>query len=37
VTAAVTRTRLLRVRASVGVASLALQQLEDDLRADDVD
>ncbi|MGW5353415.1 hypothetical protein ACWERV_23250 [Streptomyces sp. NPDC004031] len=31
------RTRLDRVRASVGIASLALQQLEDDLAADDVD
>ncbi|MGA5125407.1 hypothetical protein ACPCAG_19140 [Streptomyces pseudogriseolus] len=31
------RTRLERVRASVGIASLALQQIEDDLRADDVD
>ncbi|MFI2415644.1 hypothetical protein [Streptomyces sp. NPDC018947] len=31
------RTRLDRVRASVGIASLALQQIEDDLRADDVD
>jgi hypothetical protein len=26
-----------RVRASVGIAALALQQIEDDLRADDVD
>lgn len=32
-----TRTRLERVRASVGIASLALQQIEDDLTADDVD
>jgi hypothetical protein len=32
-----TRTRLERVRASVGIASLALQQIEDDLAADDVD
>ncbi|WP_031066251.1 hypothetical protein [Streptomyces sp. NRRL F-5527] len=31
------RTRLERVRASVGIASLALQQIEDGLRADDVD
>ncbi|MEU6444786.1 hypothetical protein [Streptomyces sp. NPDC047046] len=31
------RTRLERVRASVGIASLALQQIEDDLGADDVD
>ncbi|GAA2524404.1 hypothetical protein [Streptomyces longisporus] len=31
------RTRLERVRASVGIASLALQQIEDDLTADDVD
>ncbi|MFJ4585086.1 hypothetical protein [Streptomyces echinatus] len=31
------RTRLERVRASVGIASLALQQIEDDLSADDVD
>lgn len=31
------RTRLERVRASVGIASLALQQIEDDLNADDVD
>lgn len=35
--AAVTRTRLERVRAAVGIASLALQQIEDDLAADDVD
>ncbi len=35
--AAVTRTRLQRVHASVGIASLALQQIEDDLAADDVD
>ncbi|GAA2264714.1 hypothetical protein GCM10010232_66080 [Streptomyces amakusaensis] len=32
-----TRTRLERVRAAVGIASLALQQIEDDLGADDVD
>ncbi|GAA2426364.1 hypothetical protein [Streptomyces coeruleofuscus] len=32
-----TRTRLDRVRASVGIASLALQQIQDDLAADDVD
>ncbi|MFD9794239.1 hypothetical protein ACFWXK_25185 [Streptomyces sp. NPDC059070] len=32
-----TRTRLDRVRASVGIAQLALQQIEDDLSADDVD
>ncbi|MBT2511481.1 hypothetical protein J7I98_37940 [Streptomyces sp. ISL-98] len=31
------RTRLERVRASVGIASLALQQIQDDLTADDVD
>lgn len=31
------RTRLNRVRASVGIAQLALQQIEDDVRADDVD
>ncbi|MGW7410047.1 hypothetical protein ACWGI9_41270 [Streptomyces sp. NPDC054833] len=31
------RTRLERVRASVGIASLALQQIQDDLGADDVD
>lgn len=31
-----TRTRLERVRAAVGIASLALQQIEDDVRADDV-
>ncbi|WP_331719850.1 hypothetical protein OG217_37145 (plasmid) [Streptomyces sp. NBC_01023] len=30
-------TRLDRVRASVGIAQLALQQIEDDLSADDVD
>ncbi|MGW2769805.1 hypothetical protein [Streptomyces sp. NPDC001275] len=29
-----TRTRLDRVRASVGIAALALQQIEDDLTAD---
>ncbi|MGW1620527.1 hypothetical protein [Streptomyces sp. NPDC002172] len=32
-----TRTRLDRVRACVGIAQLALQQIEDDLSADDVD
>ncbi|MGN5392467.1 hypothetical protein [Streptomyces sp. JL7001] len=32
-----TRTRLDRVRASVGIAQLALQQIEDDLSADDID
>ncbi|MER5509349.1 hypothetical protein ABT052_29030 [Streptomyces sp. NPDC002766] len=31
------RTRLDRVRASAGIAQLALQQIEDDLGADDVD
>lgn len=31
------RTRLDRVRASVGIAQLALQQVLDDLNADDVD
>ncbi|MFD9534665.1 hypothetical protein [Streptomyces sp. NPDC060010] len=31
------RTRLERVRASVGIACLALQQIQDDLTADDVD
>ncbi|WP_431983113.1 hypothetical protein [Streptomyces qinglanensis] len=31
-----TRRRLERVRAAVGIASLALQQIEDDLSADDV-
>lgn len=31
------RTRLERVRASAVIASLALQQIEDDLNADDVD
>lgn len=31
------RTRLERVRASAGIAQLALQQIEDDLKADDVD
>lgn len=35
--AAVTRTRLERVRAAVGIASLALQQIEDDFAAADVD
>ncbi|MFJ9634758.1 hypothetical protein ACIRU8_44425 [Streptomyces sp. NPDC101175] len=30
-------TRLDRVRASVGIAQLALQQIEDDLSTDDVD
>jgi hypothetical protein len=33
----VSRTRLERVRASVGIASLALQQIQDDLAADDID
>jgi hypothetical protein len=33
----VSRTRLQRVRAAVGIASLALQQIEDDLTTDDVD
>jgi hypothetical protein len=32
----VSRTRLGRVRASVGIAQLALQQIEDDLTADDI-
>lgn len=32
-----TRTRLDRIRASVGIAGLALQQIQDDLTADDVD
>ncbi|MFI2287504.1 hypothetical protein [Streptomyces niveus] len=31
------RTRLERVRASAGIASLALQQIQDDLTADDID
>lgn len=31
------RTRLDRVRASLGIAQFALQQIEDDLNADDVD
>ncbi|BAC75341.1 hypothetical protein AQJ43_36430 [Streptomyces avermitilis] len=31
------RTRLERVRGSLGIAQLALQQIEDDLKADDVD
>ncbi|WP_327372374.1 hypothetical protein [Streptomyces sp. NBC_01217] len=31
------RTRLERIRVSVGIASLALQQIEDDLTADDID
>ncbi|WP_329448302.1 hypothetical protein OG906_34915 (plasmid) [Streptomyces sp. NBC_01426] len=31
------RTRLERVRASVGIACLALQQIQDDLTAEDVD
>uniref|UniRef100_UPI002F916457 hypothetical protein n=1 Tax=Streptomyces sp. NBC_01562 TaxID=2975879 RepID=UPI002F916457 len=35
--AAQARTRLDRVRASVGIAQLALQQIEDDLNAADVD
>ncbi|MFD5884161.1 hypothetical protein [Streptomyces yangpuensis] len=32
-----TRTRLDRVRASAGIALLALQQIADDLTADDID
>ncbi|MGJ5899346.1 hypothetical protein ACSCBZ_46520 [Streptomyces niveiscabiei] len=32
-----TRTRLERIRASVGIAQLALQQIEDELNADDAD
>lgn len=35
--AAQARTRLDHVRASVGIAQLALQRIEDDLNADDVD
>ncbi|MFD5338034.1 hypothetical protein [Streptomyces hawaiiensis] len=35
--AATTRTRLQRVRASLGIAQLALQQVQNDLSADDVD
>ncbi|MFE9222299.1 hypothetical protein ACFYN3_39110 [Streptomyces lavendulae] len=31
------RTRLDRVRGSLGIAQLALQQIEDDLTADDID
>ncbi|MGW1364548.1 hypothetical protein ACWCQP_44985 [Streptomyces chartreusis] len=31
------RTRLERIRASVGIAQLALQQIEDDLTAEDID
>ncbi|WSQ14838.1 hypothetical protein OG604_47925 [Streptomyces sp. NBC_01231] len=31
------RTRLDRMRASLGIAQLALHQIEDDLKADDVD
>ncbi|MEU3407496.1 hypothetical protein ABZ766_26610 [Streptomyces sp. NPDC006670] len=31
------RTRLDRVRGSLGIAQLALQQIEDDLSADDID
>jgi hypothetical protein len=31
------RTRLERVRASLGIAQLALQQIEDDVTADDAD
>lgn len=31
------RARLDRVRASLGIAQLALQQIEDDLSADDID
>lgn len=34
---AMAHTRLQRVRASVGIAQLALQQIEDDLNAADVD
>jgi hypothetical protein len=30
-------TRLHRIRASVGIAALAVQQIEDDLTADDID
>ncbi|MFJ4980376.1 hypothetical protein ACIP6X_34530 [Streptomyces coeruleorubidus] len=30
-------TRLQRIRASVGIAALAVQQIEDDLTADDID
>ncbi|MFD3920210.1 hypothetical protein [Streptomyces sp. NPDC058595] len=33
----VTRTRLARVRAFAGIAQLALQQIQDELRADDID
>jgi hypothetical protein len=33
----VSRTRLDRVRASLGIAQLALQQIEDELNGDDVD
>jgi hypothetical protein len=33
----VTRTRVDRAHASVGIALLALQQIEDDLTADDID
>ncbi|MFJ3673709.1 hypothetical protein ACIPSE_45430 [Streptomyces sp. NPDC090106] len=36
-TTAIHRTRLDRVRALVGIAQLALQQIEDDLTADDID
>ncbi|GAA1143546.1 hypothetical protein GCM10009577_79400 [Streptomyces javensis] len=32
-----TRIRIDRVRASVGIAQLALQQIEDDLTGDDID
>ncbi|MEV7129671.1 hypothetical protein [Streptomyces sp. NPDC093260] len=32
-----TRSRLDRMRAAAGIAQLALQQIEDDLNADDVD
>ncbi|MFI6359532.1 hypothetical protein ACIBJF_44740 [Streptomyces sp. NPDC050743] len=32
-----TRTRLERVRTSAGIAALALQQIQDDLTADDID
>lgn len=35
--AATARTRLERVRASVGIPALALHQIQDDLTADDID
>jgi hypothetical protein len=35
--AAMAHTRLQRIRASVGIAALAVQQIEDDLTADDID